>query len=178
MGETPMPRFAAAVGLVLAGNVVAVAVGWSTIRERYYDFMQAVHEAYVALRQLPDDATIIPGPGTPAAYYLDRLGDKHFDVIASGWAWPEDLDANVAAAFAAGREVYVYWNEDAWNRSVRKSGEWDVLNDTAARYQLGEAIWPFRRLLPKPAASVPASPVRATQSPPDAPPATGPRPRP
>ena len=74
--KRPAARAAVACVLLLAAGGGAMALGWSTIQERYLDYVACQQRAYGGLIRLPGDALVIPGPGTPVAYYLDRLGEK------------------------------------------------------------------------------------------------------
>lgn len=140
-------RLPAAAGVLLGANALVLALGWTVIQEEYFDYVRGVHRTYRALLRLPKDAAVVPGPGTPAAYFLMRLRVKDFDVIASGWAWPDDLDDQVARRLATGRQVFVYLDEETWRRAARNSGEWRAIKQVMSRYRRGQWVGPLVRIL-------------------------------
>ncbi|HUT60980.1 MAG TPA: hypothetical protein VNA25_24295 [Phycisphaerae bacterium] len=142
----PRLRLPAAAGVLLAANAVVLALGWTIIQEEYFDYVRGVDRAYRALLRLPTDAAVVPGPGTPAAYFLRRLRVKDFDVIASGWAWPEDPDRQFARRLAEGKQVFVYFDEETWRRAARNSGEWRAIRQVMSRYRRGEWVGPLVRI--------------------------------
>lgn len=146
----PRRRLTATVAGVLAAGAIAFALGWSTLKERYIDYVACQEQVYRALLKLPRDAVVIPGPGTPAAYYLNRLGETEFTVIASGWAWPEEkLKTTLAAQIGSGKKVYAFLASEDWLRSARKSGEWEQLQGVIADYDRLPAPWPMLQLAPR-----------------------------
>ena len=136
-------RLAATLGATLAVGAVILVLGWSTMKERYLDYVNSQRRIYRAMLTMPYDAVVVAGPGTPVALYLNRLGEKDFKVIGSGWGWPADVDAVVGESLAAGKTVYVYLEEDDWKRAARKSGEWDELQRAVAKYERGPAAGPL-----------------------------------
>ena len=144
-------RLAIAVGSVAMGGAVAIAIGWDSMNRYYFDYVDSQQRTYHAMRALPENSAVIAGPGTPVANYLNRLGHKHFYIIGSGWGWPgEGLAKDVAGCIADGRPVYA--NLDyVWHRSLRKSSEWDELEQVARGYRLDYQHWPMVELVPHPA---------------------------
>jgi len=144
-------RAAAVAALVLLAGAAVVATGWGLIRRYHFDHVDGVNRAYQAIRRLPDGSVLIPGPGTPTAYYLNRLGAKQFTVIASGWGWPKTgLDRLVAGHLAEGRPVYVNLDPAGWGYSARKSGEWEQVQAMVRPYRKAVAFWPMVRLTRSP----------------------------
>jgi hypothetical protein len=159
IAKSPRRRIGIALAVVLAGNGAALtyALGFQVIREEYYDYVRRHQQAYAAMRQMPGDAVVVAGPGTPAAYFLTRVKEKNFEIIASGWAWPQNLKEIIDQRMRAGQDVYVYWDLAGWSGSIRKSGEWDQLQEAVSEYRLADAPPPFRKLaMPRPA-SAPAN---------------------
>ena len=131
-----------------------------------YHFLAARRKAaaFEVMMQMPSNAFVIPGPSTPVAYYLGRMGVKDFDIIASGWGWPgsEELTREVVEALAEGREVYANLDPEDW-RGSRDNPEWDQLQVLASRYELDDRTWPMVRL--RSIATEPATNPTAQQSP-------------
>jgi hypothetical protein len=146
--KSPRLRVRIALAVVLAGNgaALAFALGYRVIQEEYYAYVLRHQQAFAAMRQMPGDAVVISGPGTPAAYFLTRVKEKNFEIIASGWAWPANLGEIIDQRMRAGKDVYVYWDLAGWNNAARKSAEWDQLAGAVSKYELEPAPPPFRKL--------------------------------
>lgn len=135
-----------------AGAISAVAlfVAAPLVEWSYFRHPREQSRLYQSLTLLPDDAVVIPGPGTPVAWYLNNFKAKRFDIVSSGWAWPgENLRDLVARAAAAGRCVYANLQDGGWSRQGRKSGEVELVDEIARSYRQEAAGWPMVRLLPK-----------------------------
>jgi hypothetical protein len=165
----PRRRLAVAMAVVLAGDAGAMAfvAHYRILQEEYYDYVRGIARAGQALRRLPPDAAVVTGPGTAAAFHLNRIRETNFDVIASGWAWPPNVAEEIDTRMREGKPVYVYWDLDTWGRSARGS-EWDRLREAVSKYDLVEAAPPYRRLAHRPPASAASGP--ATRAGPTGPP--------
>jgi hypothetical protein len=152
-GRESFSRLLAACGLVVAAHATLLVAGWGMLRHYYFDYAASQRHLYRVMLRMPDDAMVIAGPGTPAAHYLLRLGEKHFAIVGSGWGWPptpDELADRIDAALAEGREVYANLDEVDWSRVPRDSGEWEMLFAVAVRYRISnrEGLWPMVQLLP------------------------------
>ncbi len=141
-------RQAAAVGGVLVVTAAALICGWHFVVLYHFRRAESLFEMYKALADMPADATVVAGSGTPVACYMNRLGWKDFDVIASGWAWPrEKLPERIDQALQQGREVHVNLHQAAWG-SNRDSGEGRQIHDVVEPYRKIRQHPPFDRVLP------------------------------
>ena len=138
---------AAAVILSAGISVVATAAGWGYLENYYFEYVSYQRRMYLSMQNLPDDAVVIAGPGTPVALHLNRLGEKRFNIIASGWDWPgKDLDNHVAELIHNNRRVYVNLDKRYWSRGPRDSGEWEQLRAAAGKYRIAPAVGPLFEL--------------------------------
>jgi hypothetical protein len=154
------PRLAAAMVLVMGAGAAALAAGWGQIQKDYFDFADSQYRVYNAMLGLPDDAVVVAGPGTPVAAYLNRLGQKHFTVIGSGWGWPGRKLADIITAHRRrGLRVFVDPDVRDWTRALRRSGEYEVLREVLADYRLETSHWPMVELLPPTATSGASNPA-------------------
>jgi hypothetical protein len=137
---------------LVAGVLVAVLSG-----QLYFGYRGAESYHFRSARQreeslrvmvdLPRTAVVIPGPSTPVAYYLNRLGYKRFEVVGSGWAWPGDALGRQIHTFVRDRRaVYAYMDSAAWTNGTRPCDEWETLKKTASRYAWDVRHWPLVRL--------------------------------
>ncbi len=137
--------------IVAAMSILVVATLsffiWQGVVVYHFRASRRKAAAFAVMMQMPSNAFVIPGPSTPVAYYLGRMGVKDFDIIASGWGWPgqSQLQEGVVEALSEGREVYANLDPEDW-RGSRDNPEWDQLQALAARCELDEATWPMVRL--------------------------------
>jgi hypothetical protein len=119
------------------------------IQRYYFGYIDSQQRIYNSMLKMPDDSVVIAGPGTPVALYLDRLGVKQFDVIASGWDWPgQALKEIVRQRIDDGRCVYVNYDSTDWlSRTYRKDGEWEMVKQATRDYEVEIAGWPMVKLI-------------------------------
>ena len=140
-------RLAGAAVLGAGINLLALGWGWQMLNDYYLDYTESQGRTYQAMRRLPADAVVIPGPGTGVARYLDRIGQTRFIVIGSGWDWPGDkLKPLIDRYLAEGKRVYANLDERDWLNTARKSPEWDQLRSLARNYALAAAQRPMIEL--------------------------------
>lgn len=142
----PAVRALGAAAGILAAGAMVLAAGWGTLRAVYFNYADAQSQAYRSMAALPADASIIPGPATPVAQCLNRLGAKRFDVVSSGWNWPSDIGAQIERRVRAGKDVYVFVDADQWQRVDRTSRQWRQLDGVLKQWRLTPAGGPFARL--------------------------------
>ena len=118
------------------------------IQHYYFGFVDSQRRIYDSMLDMPEDSAVVAGPGTPVAMYLNRLRMKDFEIVASGWMWPDgDLKRVLGRYLDEGRNVYVNCDSNDWLRTYRKSGEWDTLLEAIRDYQVEDAGPPMVRLI-------------------------------
>jgi len=154
-------RLGAATMLIVGVSVGATAYHWDLLLTKHFDHGESQARMLRVLRELPPHSTVICGPGTPVARHLNRLGEKRFDVVASGWDWPRDgsLAERVARA-AEARPVYANLDRADWRRTERVGEEWTELHEVAGQYTLRPVGWPLFELRPPRPASEQDAPPR------------------
>lgn len=149
-------RFSGRYRLRLAAALLTVVISggmmvWSKagmIQHYYFGFIDSQRRVYDSMLDMPEDSAVVAGPGTPVAMYLNRLRMKDFEIVASGWMWPDgDLKRVLGRYLDEGRNVYVNCDSNDWLRTYRKSGEWDTLLEAIRDYQVEDAGPPMVRLI-------------------------------
>jgi len=148
-------RLAAAGCIIIAFGAMVVTAGWGQLQKYYFQYTRSQHRMYRVMLRLPADAVVIAGPGTPVAYYLNRLGVKRFTVIGSGWSWPGGrLAERIAEELDSHERVYANLDGADWLRTFRKSQEWDQLSEACWDYALDPVGGGMFELLEPPEAPV------------------------
>lgn len=164
LGRPQAPgRLLGTLALVLGLSMICLTVGWDSVWRYYLSRADRQAQMYHAILNIPPDSVVIPGPGTPVAYYLNRIGQTRLTVIQSGWDWPgEQLGPLVQGHLAAGRPVYANINGQDWLETSRKHPEWDHLRAVMAQCGLCPADWPLVQLIPDsaPPAQIQTAPAR------------------
>lgn len=152
-------RLAGVAAFLLGGMTVFTFMELDAMKTYYFLYAERQSRAYYALKTLPRDAVIVPGPGTPSASFLCRLGAKDFDIVYSGWYWPGDkIEEKLGQAVARGRDVYCDMDPGDWICATRENPEWPQLRQTALKYEWdwSKESWPMVRLV-QPVAQPPTS---------------------
>ena len=136
-----------AVGVVALGFVGALFVA------RFVPFVDSArHQNHLfnTMMHLPDNALIIPGPGSPAAKFIHDMGARpRWNVLLTGFDWTGDsLTAMVKPHFRAGRHVFVNVDPKGWTRAGDYNPEWKALQDMVGRFGQKPAAGEFVELLP------------------------------
>ena len=131
---------AAVAGVVLLGGG-AFAAGWPALARFHFGYVDSMTKMYVAMSRIRPDALIVAGPGTPIVYHFKRLGLKQFEVVGSGWGWPDSAEAlRARIAQAKSREggfrpVWINDDRATWDLVNRDSGEFDMLQEAVAPWE-------------------------------------------
>ena len=144
-------RLAGTLLAVAGGGALALLLGWNSVWEYSIKTADRREQAYKAMLQLPENSVVIAGPSTPVAYYLNRIGEKHF-VVIGGWDWQKNLESKVNSGFDEGRKIYVNMDKTDWVLVTRETDEWRQICSLTNQCEKAPGPWPMVRLIKRPTA--------------------------
>jgi hypothetical protein len=155
VGQSRLRRGLAGGAIAVAGCIVLM-LAWPTIRETYFDDVDAKKRVLRALLAIPQGQQIPPvivaGESTPVASLLVMTGARKFQLIEGGWAWPRGQAAGIVARhLRQGAAVYVNVGRTPASLVLpRDDGETVERIDVALQYDWDVEHWPLVRLMPRP----------------------------
>lgn len=145
------PGVSLAARWILAGAItLAVAAGFAFRLVPHMDCANHQARMFKNMLHLPDDALIIPGPGSPAAKFIHDMGARpRWNVLLTGFDWTGDtLAAMVRPHFRAGRHVFINANPKGWTRAGDYNPEWKALQELLSRFPQKPAWGEFVEIFP------------------------------
>jgi hypothetical protein len=164
-------RYRALTGPLLLGLILLTKGSYNHMAKQLYDQQWGARAArdYVAkIADLPWNSAFIVGSRTPLIHFLTGVEARPFWLaITPGAPWPDDkLDEAIQDFFYAGRNVYVDFDPELWQKGAReKSREAEGLEMIKREYKLEHIRDSFYRVLGR-NAEAPQEPKAEKRGPP------------